>query len=208
MEWTRPEMTSKNLFWHHQLVSSKERAELKNQKPAVLWFTGLSGSGKSTLANALELRLLKNQTHTYLLDGDNIRLGLCKDLGFNSHDRTENIRRVAEVCKLFNDAGTLVLSAFITPLNSDRELVRSIVSPESLIEIFVDTPLDVCEKRDPKGLYQKARSGELQDFTGISSPFERPIKPDIHIRSQAERTEDSVARIFKFLVDRRYILKS
>lgn len=162
---------NQNIVWHHHHVTKDERALLKKQKPCILWFTGLSGSGKSSISNALENALIQLNKHTYLLDGDNVRHGLNKDLGFGDTDRTENIRRIGEVSKLFLDAGIMVLSAFISPFQHDRDIVRHLVNDGEFIEIFVDTPLEICEQRDPKGLYKKARSGAIASFTGISSPM-------------------------------------
>jgi len=166
--------------WQEYTLSQKDRAKLKMQKPFLLWFTGLSGSGKSTLANAVELALFEQGKHTYLLDGDNIRMGLNQGLGFSKNDRQENLRRIAEVSKLFLDSGLIVLAAFISPFEADRQKVKNIVGKEAFIEIFVDSPLESCEKRDIKGLYAKARRGEISHFTGISSPYEQP-KPLIYI---------------------------
>ncbi|EAI3905325.1 adenylyl-sulfate kinase [Campylobacter lari] len=172
---------SKNLTWHTSSITKTQRAKLKNQKPCVLWFSGLSGSGKSTLANAVEKKLFEQGFHTYLLDGDNVRHGLNKDLGFDEASRVENIRRIGEVCKLFIDAGMIVLCAFISPFEKDRKLIKDLLDEDEYIEIFVDTPLGICEKRDPKGLYKKARNGEIKNFTGIDSPYEKPKNPHIHI---------------------------
>ncbi len=173
-----------------------------NQQPCVIWFTGLSGSGKSTLAVQLEAALYARGFKTYLLDGDNIRSGLNKDLSFTDDARVENIRRISEVCKLFVDAGVVVLSAFISPFQVDREQVRSIVGAENYIEVFVDTPLEVCEQRDVKGLYKKARTGEVKNFTGISSPYERPTDPDIVIRTDKTSVEESIDVLMKAIVSR------
>ena len=165
-----------NIVWHSQTLSKKERGALKKQRPCILWFTGLSGAGKSTVANALEQALYGRGYHTYLLDGDNVRHGLNQNLGFSPKDREENIRRIGEVAKLFVDGGTIVLTAFISPYRRDRELVRQLVDEGEFIEVFVDTPLDVCEDRDPKGLYKKARAGEIKGFTGIDDPL-RSARP-------------------------------
>ncbi|EAK7842413.1 adenylyl-sulfate kinase, partial [Campylobacter jejuni] len=173
----------KNLTWHNTNITKEQRSKLKNQKPCVLWLTGLSASGKSTIANALEQKLHELGFHTYLLDGDNIRIGLNKDLGFDENSRVENIRRIAELCKLFVDSGLIILSAFISPFKSDRALARSLVKKDEFIEIFVDTPLELCEKRDPKGLYKKARNGEIKNFTGIDSSYEKPQNPEIHLQN-------------------------
>ena len=190
---------SSNTVWHDSRITKELRAKLKNQKSCILWFTGLSGSGKSTLANALEVRLYELGLHTYLLDGDNVRHGLNIDLGFDEASRVENIRRVGEISKLFVDAGTIVLSAFISPFRDDRDRVRELVKDEEFIEIYVDTPLEVCEGRDPKGLYKKARSGDIQDFTGISSPYEAPLKAEIHIKTDKISIEESADKIINYL---------
>jgi len=166
-----------NLVWYEHKVTKNTRSKHKKQKPCLVWFTGLSGSGKSTIANALEEWLFENGYHTYLLDGDNVRHGLNKDLGFSDVDRVENIRRVGEVSKLFVDAGLITISAFISPFCNDREMVRDMFPEGEYIEVFVNTPLQVCEERDPKGLYKKAREGEINNFTGISSAYEEPLSP-------------------------------
>ena len=196
---------SDNIVVHEHHVSKNERAALKRQRPCVLWFTGLSGSGKSTIANAVETELNKLQKHTYLLDGDNIRMGLNKDLGFSDEDRVENIRRIAEVSKLFVDAGTIVLTAFISPFQSDRDKVRALVGTDEFIEVFVDTPLEVCETRDPKGLYEKARKGEIKNFTGISSVYEVPEQAEIHIYNDNQILEDTTEQILEYLKTQGYI---
>lgn len=178
-------------------VSAEERHRLMNQKPRLIWFTGLSGSGKSTLAVQLEAALHAQGFKTYLLDGDNIRSGLNKDLTFTDDARVENIRRISEVCKLFLDAGVVLLSAFISPFKSDREQVKSIVGAENYIEVFVDAPLEICEQRDVKGLYKKARAGEVKNFTGISSPYEKPANPDIVIATDKMSVEQSIDVLMK-----------
>ena len=198
-------MSNKHIVWHDHHVSKQERSKIKDQKPCILWFTGLSGSGKSTIANAVESALLASGKHTYLLDGDNIRMGLNRGLGFSEQDRVENIRRIGEVAKLFVDAGTIVLSAFISPFQKDRDAVRALVEAGEFIEIFVDTPLDVCEKRDPKGLYKKARSGEIPDFTGISSPYEAPRKPEIRIVNDRISVDDAARQVVDYLQERGYL---
>jgi adenylylsulfate kinase len=170
---------SRNLVWHPHKVSRAERSAQKNQKPCIIWLTGLSGSGKSTIANALEGELFDAGHHSYLLDGDNVRLGLNKNLGFSDADRTENIRRIGEVAKLFVDAGLIAITAFISPFRADRDLVRALVQPGEFVEVFVRAPLAVCEQRDPKGLYKKARAGAIKQFTGIDSPYEEPHKPEL-----------------------------
>ena len=186
-----------NLTWHDTKITKGQRSKLKNQKPCVLWLTGLSGSGKSTLANALEQRLFTMGYHTYLLDGDNVRHGLNKDLGFDEDSRIENIRRIGEVCKLFVDSGLIVLCAFISPFCEERQIIRELLDKGEYIEIFVDTPIEICEKRDPKGLYKKARNGEIKNFTGIDSPYEAPKNPEIHIKS--ENLEENIETILKYL---------
>lgn len=181
-------------------VSAEERQRLLNQKPRLIWFTGLSGSGKSTLAVQLEAALHAKGFKTYLLDGDNIRSGLNKDLTFTDEARVENIRRISEVCKLFVDAGVVLLSAFISPFQADRQQVKNIVGSEHYIEVFVDTPLEVCEQRDVKGLYKKARAGEVKNFTGISSPYEKPTHPDVVIATDRMSVEESLALLVKEIV--------
>ncbi len=195
----------KNVVWHSHNIDKQKRAAYKNQKPCILWFTGLSGSGKSTIAGALEEMLYKNGNHTYLLDGDNIRHGLNSDLGFDEPERIENIRRVGEVARLFVDSGLIVLSAFISPFNKERAFVRGLVDEGEFIEIFIDTPLAVCEARDPKKLYKKARLGEIKDFTGIDSPYEPPISPDIHIMSDTISAQEASGQIFDYLAQKGYI---
>ena len=177
-----------------------QHANLKNQNPVVLWMTGLSGSGKSTIANAVESRLARMNRHTFLLDGDNVRHGLNKDLGFTDADRIENIRRVGEVAKLMTDAGLIVITAFISPFRSERQMVRDMMAPGEFVEVFVDTPLSVAEERDIKGLYAKARSGQLKNFTGIDSPYEAPETPEIHIDTTTMSIDDAAEQIVKILL--------
>lgn len=195
-----------NIVWHDHKITKEERAKRTNQKPCILWFTGLSGSGKSTIANVIEEVLYNNSNFTYLLDGDNVRYRLNKDLGFDEKSRVENIRRIGEVAKLFVDSGIIVLTAFISPFKADRELVRKIVDDGEFIEIFVDTTLEVCEGRDPKGLYKKARAGEIKDFTGIDSPYEVPTSPEIHIKNDKISIEKACQQIFDYLVQKGYIV--
>ncbi len=197
-------MENNNIVWHDHQLNKEERSAMKEQKPCILWFTGLSGSGKSTIANAVEVKLAQLKKHTYLLDGDNVRHGLNKDLGFNDTDRIENIRRIGEVSNLFADAGVIVLSAFISPFRDDREIVRTLANEGEFIEVFIDTPLEVCEQRDPKGLYVKARKGEIPHFTGISSPYETPEKAEIHIKGEPS-IEESADIIVNYLQDKNYI---
>jgi len=194
-----------NIVWHEHHVNQQDRAKLKQQTPCILWFTGLSGSGKSTVANAVENLLFKMNKHTYLLDGDNVRHGLNKGLSFSEEDRIENIRRVGEVAKLFSDSGLIVLTAFISPFESDRNLVREMTRPGEFIEVFIDAPLNVCEQRDPKGLYKKARAGEIKDFTGIDSPYEAPSKPEIKIKNDGISIDLAAQNVIDYLQQHNYI---
>ena len=194
-----------NITWQKSNLSKNCRVNKLNQKPCILWFTGLSGSGKSTIASAVEYELFKMNYITYLIDGDNIRHGLNSDLEFNDKDRTENIRRLGEVSKLFVDAGLIVLTVAISPFSNDRINTRKIVNQGEFIEIFIDTPLKLCEKRDPKGLYKKARAGDLKLFTGLDSPYEKPTKPEIHIKTEEYSVDESVKRILDFLKKNEYI---
>lgn len=194
-----------NIIWHNQNITKERRFSLLKQKPCVIWFTGLSGSGKSTIANAVEVELFKREIKTYLLDGDNVRHGLNKDLGFSEIDRIENIRRIGEVSKLFVDSGLIVLTAFISPFKSDRQIAKSLVKYDEFIEVFVDTPLDVCESRDPKGLYKKAREGAIKNFTGISSPYEPPEEPQIHIKTDKYSVSECTDIIINYLIKYGYI---
>lgn len=189
----------KNIIKHTYHISQEDRNKKNKHNSCVIWFTGLSGSGKSTIANQLEKKLFDMGLKTYSLDGDNIRSGLNKGLSFTEDDRTENNRRIAEVAKLFMDAGLVTITAFISPLSKDRKKAREIIGSENFIEIFVNTPLEICEARDIKGLYKKARQGEIENFTGISSPYEAPYNPDIEVKTETESIEDSVERIFKML---------
>jgi bifunctional enzyme CysN/CysC len=188
-----------NVHWQALEVTKAARAELKRQQARCLWFTGLSGSGKSTIANLLEKRLHAEGKHTYILDGDNVRHGLNRDLGFTEADRVENIRRVGEVARLLVDAGLIVVVAFISPFRAERQLARSLFEPGEFIEVFVDTPLEECERRDVKGLYAKARRGELKNFTGIDSEYEPPTDPEIHLRTVERTPESSVDQIIRLL---------
>ncbi|MCA9563671.1 MAG: adenylyl-sulfate kinase [Myxococcales bacterium] len=191
------------MTWHHGQVDRTRRTEAFGHKSALLWFTGLSGSGKSTVARAVEEALVRRGVHAYVLDGDNIRFGLNSDLGFSADDRTENIRRIGEVAKLFVDSGAVALTAFISPYRADREAVRANQShPDDFIEVFVDTPLEVCEARDPKGLYRKARAGEIGDFTGISAPYEAPTGPEIRLKTADQSLDDCVEQIVAYLSER------
>ena len=183
---------AQNVHWQATTITREDHAGKMNQNPRVLWFTGLSGSGKSTIANAVEQRLAQMNRHTFLLDGDNVRHGLNKDLGFTETDRIENIRRIGEVAKLMADAGLIVLTAFISPFRAERQMVRSMLPEGEFIEVFVDTPLEVAEERDVKGLYKKARSGELKNFTGIDSPYEEPQNAEIRVNT-VEMSVDEAA---------------
>lgn len=193
-------MGSKNITYEATKITQDERAKLKGQNPCVIWLTGLSGSGKSTLANALEKELFKRGYHTFLLDGDNLRYGLTKDLGFDKKSRIENIRRVSEVAKLFVESGLVVIVALISPFIKDREFARSLFKKEGeFIEVFVNTPLEVCESRDAKGLYKKARAGEIEEFTGITSPYEKPLNPELTL-DNSENLQENVALVLEFFL--------
>jgi len=193
-------MAKQEIYPHLALVTHQDRVGIKSHRPACLWFTGLSGSGKSTIANSVDVRLNREfRVHTYLLDGDNFRSGLNRDLGFSLEDRQENIRRLAEVTKLFLDAGLIVLTAFISPLRADRDRARQIVQPECFIEIFVECPLEICMQRDPKGLYRKARQGIIPDFTGIGSPYESPLNPELILHSGEETAEVCTEKVVNYL---------
>ena len=196
---------SSNVVWHATQITKQERNSRNKHKSAILWFTGMSGSGKSTIACELEKRLYALSAHTYILDGDNMRFGLNNDLGFTGNDRKENIRRIGEVAKLFVDAGVIVLSSFISPFTQDRGTVRTLVNKEEFIEIYVKCPLEICEQRDPKGLYRKARKGEIKYFTGIDSPYEEPEKAEITIDTSILNVDESVNIIVNYLLQRSYI---
>lgn len=199
-------MPEKIIIPHKHKISKHERIKKYGYKPAVLWFTGLSGSGKSTLASSVEEVLFyKYHCHTYILDGDNIRAGLNKDLGFSEADRRENIRRIAEVAKLFVDAGLIVLTAFISPYRRERQMARELVEEGEFIEIFVRCPLQVCEQRDVKGLYQKARKGEIKNFTGIDDPYEEPENPEIVVETHKYTIEECTNQITSYLLVNGYI---
>ncbi len=194
--------TNTHIQWQQSKVNDEKRAEINGHHSTVLWFTGLSGSGKSTVANALEQALVARGMHTYLLDGDNVRHGLCADLGFSEADRTENLRRVGAVAGLMVDAGLLVLSAFISPYRSQRELVKSLVPAGKFLEIHIATPLAMCEQRDVKGLYKKARAGEISQFTGISDPYEAPLAADLVLNTAESSLEQSVEQLLALLVNK------
>ena len=185
-----------NIHWQAVEVNKEARRRQNGHRSSVIWLTGLSGAGKSTLANLLEKKLHAKGVRTYLLDGDNVRHGLCKDLGFTAADRVENIRRVAEVARLMVDAGVVVITAFISPFRAERRMARDLLEKSEFVEVFVDTPLEVAEKRDPKGLYKKARRGELKNFTGIDSPYEPPEAPEIRIDTTAMTAEQAVDMVY------------
>lgn len=195
-------VTTENIVWHQHHIDKAARSAQKGHKPALLWFTGLSGSGKSTLAGALEAELIRRGIHTYLLDGDNVRHGLCSDLGFATADRQENLRRVGEVAKLMVDAGLVVLAAFVSPYRAERAAIRARLPEGEFIEVFVDTPLSECEQRDPKGLYKKARAGEIKHFTGIDDPYEAPEQAEVHLHNHGVSVEDGVAQLLAQLIAR------
>jgi adenylyl-sulfate kinase len=199
-------MSNPDIIPHQHHLSQVDRSVIKSHQPAVIWFTGLSGSGKSTIANALEEVLNRNfHAHTYLLDGDNIRKGLNSDLGFSNGDRDENIRRIGEVAKLMVDAGLIVITAFISPFIEERRKVRNLIANNRFIEVFVDCPLDVCEKRDPKGLYHKAREGLISDFTGVNSPYETPLNPEIILKSNELTVAQNVKSVIQYLFDQNFL---
>jgi adenylylsulfate kinase len=193
---------SSNVVWHEASVHRAERERLNGHRSTILWFTGLSGAGKSTLAHAVEERLHQARARTYVLDGDNVRHGLCGDLGFSAADRSENIRRIGEMAKLFVDAGIIVLTAFISPFRSDRDRVRALVPPGDFLEIHCRCSVDVCESRDVKGLYQKARAGIVKDFTGISSPYEEPLAAELVVDTAALDLEQCVELVLNLLRER------
>ena len=195
------EQKATNVTWHEGLVSRDDRCKILCQNGVTIWFTGLSASGKSTIAVALEKALFERGKLSYRLDSDNVRLGINKDLGFSKEDRRENIRRVGEIAKLFGDAGTISLSSFISPYKSDRDEVRRLHETKNLkfVEVFVDCPLSVAEKRDPKGLYKKARAGEIKNFTGIDDPYETPVDPEVHLRTDELTVEEEVTAIMEYL---------
>jgi adenylylsulfate kinase len=193
---------SSNVVWHHATVTRARREQMNGHKSVILWFTGLSGAGKSTVAHAVEERLHQLGCRTFVFDGDNVRHGLCSDLGFSAEDRVENIRRVGEMAKLFVEAGVIALTAFISPFRSDRARVRSLVPHGDFLEIYCHCPLEVCEQRDVKGLYKRARAGEIKDFTGISSPYEVPENPELVVDTATQSIEGSVDQVIDLLRER------
>ena len=196
---------SSDVVWHHATITREHRETLNNHKSVILWFTGLSGAGKSTLAHAVEERLHQMACRTFVLDGDNVRHGLCGDLGFSEEDRKENIRRIGNVAKLFLEAGVIVLTAFISPFRSDRRLVRNMVPHGEFLEIFCNASVAVCEQRDVKGLYQKARKGEIKNFTGISSPYEPPSNPELNLDTGSLSLEECADQVIELLTNRSII---
>lgn len=194
-----------NITWHESTITKEDRSKLNGHQGAVIWLTGLSGSGKSTIANVVDYKLFNKNYQSYILDGDNIRHGLNKDLRFSNEDRKENIRRIGEVAKLFVDSGQIVLTAFISPFREDRERVRALFSENEFIEVFVECPLETCEKRDTKGLYRKARKGIIQEFTGISSPYENPVQPELTVKTNEQSIEESANAIIQYLLDQQII---
>jgi adenylylsulfate kinase len=197
-----PQSKSSNVVWHHATVTRQRREELNEHRSVILWFTGLSGAGKSTLAHAVEEELHNNGCRTFVFDGDNVRHGLCANLSFSSADRSENIRRVGEMAKLFTEAGVIALTAFISPFRGDRARVRSLVPHGDFLEVYCACSLEVCEERDVKGLYARARSGMIKDFTGISSPYEEPDKPELVVETDRLSLEESVALVMDLLRER------
>jgi len=200
--------TSSNVVWHHATVTRARREAQNGHRGVILWFTGLSGAGKSTLAHAVEEELHQRGCRTFVLDGDNVRHGLCGDLGFSNEDRIENIRRVGEVAKLFMEAGVIVLTAFISPFRADRERVRGMVEHGDFIEIHCDSPLEVCESRDVKGMYKKARAGQIAEFTGISSPYEAPENPELKVNTGGKELERCVQKVLAEIAQRGLICES
>lgn len=198
---------SSNVVWHDHRLTKEQRAEQKSQRPCLIWFTGLSGSGKSTMANLIDEYLYKSGHHTYVLDGDNVRHGLNKDLGFSDADRVENIRRIGEVSKLFVDAGVIVLSAFISPFAAERTMVRELLQGDEFVEVYVKAPLQVCEQRDPKGLYKKARAGEIKNFTGIGSKYEAPENPELVIETDKLDVEACAQIVIDYLKSNGFLVQ-
>lgn len=199
------EPKSKNIVWHHGKLSNADREKNLKQKGVVIWLTGLSASGKSTVAREVELALVQNGKNSYVLDGDNIRHGLNKNLGFSPDDRKENIRRIGEVAKLFAEANVITLTAFISPYRADRDLARSLMPAGQFIEVFCDASVEECEKRDPKGLYKKARAGEIPEFTGISAPYEAPAEAELVLKTASESLEESTRKVIAYLQEKGFI---
>jgi len=198
-------MKTENTVWHEQNITKEQRSAQKNQKPCLLWYTGLSGSGKSTVANAVDALLFERECHSYLLDGDNVRHGLNGDLGFSDEDRIENIRRISQVAKLFVDSGLIVSTAFISPFATDRAMASEMLEQGEFMEVYIDTPIAICEQRDPKGLYKKARAGEIKDFTGIDSTYDVPTAPAIHVKTDEKSIKECAEQIVQHLIDNQFI---
>ena len=196
---------AEHVYWHQGAITRKDRERLNGHRGITIWFTGLSGSGKSTLAVAAEEALYERGCHTFILDGDNVRHGLNKDLGFSPDDREENIRRLGEVARLFRDSGIINLAAFISPYRKDRQVARSLAEDDSFVEVFVDCPVEICEQRDPKGAYKKARQGIIKSFTGINAPYETPKNPELHLRTDELSVGESVHRIMRYLKTNQYV---
>jgi adenylylsulfate kinase len=196
----------KHVVWHEQLVSRRERNILNKHRSILVWFTGLSASGKSTIAHHLEKELFERGVRSYVLDGDNVRHGINSNLGFSREDRHENLRRIAEVCKLMVDSGVVVLAAFISPYHEDRQFVREVVGKGDFVEVYVQCPVEVCEQRDPKGLYKKARAGEIKNYTGINAPYEEPRDPDIILDTTEFNVDDAVQKVLQYLDSKKVIL--
>ena len=199
------EQKATNIVWHQGAVTRADRERMNAHRGCVVWFTGLSGSGKSTIAVALEKKLWERGVRAFILDGDNVRHGLNKNLGFSPADRTENIRRIGEVAKLFTEAGMVALTAFISPYRADRDQVRALVQAGDFVEVLVDCPLEECERRDVKGLYQKARAGQIPEFTGISAPYEPPLQPELTLRTHAQSVDESAQQVLVFLEARGFV---
>jgi adenylylsulfate kinase len=195
-------LATPNVVWHHATVTRARREALNRHKGAVIWFTGLSGAGKSTLAHTVEERLHQMGCRTFVFDGDNVRQGLCGDLSFSPEDRRENIRRIGEMTRLFLDAGVIAMTAFISPYRTDRERVRAIVGSTDFIEVHCDCPVEICEQRDVKGIYKKARQGLIKEFTGISAPYEAPLNPELRLKTGADPLDDCAERVIALLADR------
>jgi bifunctional enzyme CysN/CysC len=194
-----------NIAWQPLSIGKKERSELKHQKPCIIWFTGLSGAGKSTIANIVDQKLFASSHHTMLLDGDNVRHGLNRDLGFTEADRVENIRRVGEVAKLMVESGLIVICSFISPYRAERDMVRGLVAEDEFLEVFIDTPIDECERRDPKGLYSKAKAGKIKNFTGVDAPYEPPAAPELHLRTVGQQPDRLAEHVVSTLISRKII---
>ncbi|QEC66457.1 adenylyl-sulfate kinase [Panacibacter ginsenosidivorans] len=198
----------KNIVWHNATITKEDRHRKNGHKSAILWYTGLSGAGKSTLANKVEEKLFERGYNTYVLDGDNVRMGLNKGLGFDAEGRKENIRRIGEVAKLFVDAGIIVSTAFVSPYTADRDMVRALVPAGEFVEIYVAASLEVCENRDTKGLYKKARTGEIKNFTGISDPYEAPVNPELTVDTGGQTLDESAEVVLNYLEEKGYITKA